>query len=97
MNTTQENQRKPYTKSINHTYQTILNRGYKIDIKSGDSGYARMYLLNSKDERISMTEFRDNRSAAYKLNEFIKTTKSGTHLDNAMKSLLQYIPVGNVV
>lgn len=97
MNTTQESQKKLYTKSINRTYQTILNRGYKVDIKNGNGGYAKMYLLNSADKRVLMTEFRDNKIVASKLNELIRTTKSGTHLDNAMKILLQYIPVRNAV
>ncbi|WP_147479741.1 hypothetical protein [Pseudomonas amygdali] len=77
--------------AVNPTYTAILALGFKIEIRSQNSGKSRAYLTDGKGGRITengtpiFVDFYDNKGQS--VNPVV--SREGSHLDSALKKILE--------
>lgn len=72
----------------NNNYQFLLDNGFDVDVRSGDGGFAVMYLVvNGKRLNNKKVYFKDNKQARDVIASKIATARDFTHLGNALQEM----------
>ncbi|HDR9796312.1 TPA: hypothetical protein QDC24_008457, partial [Burkholderia cepacia ATCC 25416] len=81
------------TNAINNTYKEILNSKHDVELRNGNAGWARAYLVKKGKRTGQYTSFRDNKQTVR--SEQLLNTRNGSHLDIALKELLVIAKINN--
>ena len=72
----------------NDNYQFLKNNGFDVDVRSGDSGFAVMYLvMGGKRLNDKKVHFKDNKQARDMIVSKLETARDFTHLGNALQEM----------
>lgn len=72
---------------MNNNYSNILKSGFDVDIKSQDSGMARIYLTQNGKRTGDWVTFTSGHRTASTLTAALASTRVNTHLDTALARL----------
>jgi len=74
---------------MNKNYNIILQSGFDIELRSGDSGWNTAYLTKDGKRQSKSTYFRSNKQAASKIN--LKAVRAGSYCDEALDYFVKAI------
>ena len=77
------------TNTQNSNYKEIKALGFDVELKNGNSGFARAYLMKGGKRTGQFTSFCDNKQSIYKKN--VAACRKGSHLNFALTELLEMI------
>ncbi len=77
----------------NTNYAKIKVSGFDVELKNGNSGFARAYLMKSGKRTGQFTNFMDNKQSVDRKDP--ATCRKGSHLDFALHKLVEMIKTKN--